>query len=218
MKTGLTEIVLVIDRSGSMSTTRADAEGGLRQFIADQKRAPGEAVVTLYRFDDQIELVLDAKPIATVEDSELVIIPRGMTALWAAMYRAIEHVGQRLAATDEADRPETVIVVTITDGEENSSQRHEVTAAMVKDAVTRQTDDYKWQFVFIGAGQDAILSAAQMGIARANAAAYTADPHGTRALYANLSANTTSLRSGATRGMAWSDQSRDDLLGKKGKA
>jgi Mg-chelatase subunit ChlD len=215
MKTGLTEIVLVIDRSGSMSSTRADAEGGLRQFIADQKKAPGEAVVTLYRFDDQIELVLDAKPIATVEDGELAIIPRGSTALWAAMYRAIAHVGQRLAITDEAARPEHVIVVTITDGEENASQRHEVTATMVKDAVTRQTEDYKWQFVFIGAGQDAVLSAAQMGITRANAAAYAADPHGTRALYANLSVNTTLMRSGATKGMAWSDQSRDDLLGKK---
>jgi hypothetical protein len=183
VKKGLSEIVLVLDRSGSMTTTKGDAEYGLREFIRKQRVLPGECLLTFYRFDDQIERVFEAKPLWSVEDSELRLEPRGSTALLDAMSRAIEEVGDRLSRRADYDRPEHVYVVTITDGYENASI---TSKKAVFDKIAHQRDKYQWEFVFIGANQDAIASAAQLGISPQYSLNYSGTGIGTQHAYAAL--------------------------------
>src|SRR5512143_3257316 len=162
MKKDLTEIVLVLDRSGSMSTTQSDAEGGLKTFMDEQRKVAGECRVTFCRFDHEIDLVFENKPLASVEDAELRLHPRGMTCLLDAMGYAINRVGERLSKTPEAERPGRVIVVTITDGQENSSR--EFTIRQLFDVIKLQRETYKWDFVFIGADEAAIkMATSQLG-------------------------------------------------------
>lgn len=194
MKKGLSEIVLVLDRSGSMSSTKTDAEGGLREFIRKQKLLPGECNVTFYRFDNEIERVFDSKPIERVEEGELKLEPRGSTALFDAMAQAIDEVGRRLKATEEDRRPETVYFVTITDGYENCSRLN--SQSQVFDRVTTQRDKFNWQFIYIGANQDAIATAAQIGITPKYSLSYNGNPNGigTWNAYNSLTSNVTRAR------------------------
>jgi uncharacterized protein YegL len=194
VKKGLTEIVLVLDRSGSMSSTKSDAEGGLREFIRKQKLVPGQCDVTFYRFDNEIERVFDKKPIERVEEAELRLDPRGSTALLDAMGQAIDEVGKRLKDTPEDERPEKVYVVTITDGQENCSRKHSY--SMLSYEIERQTKRYKWEFVFIGANQDAIATAAKMNILPQYTLSYEASKIGTQNVYASLTSNITRARTG----------------------
>lgn len=160
MRKGLTEIVLVLDRSGSMESIKGDAEGGLRGFINDQKKAPGEARLTFYRFDYSPELVFENRDLRYVEPHELKLEPRGSTALVDAMVRAIDEVGRRLERLQEWERPEHVVFVTVTDGQENSSKQ------FVNDDLYRrirtQRELYKWNFVFIGCTEDSIAQAVKL--------------------------------------------------------
>jgi len=183
VKKGLTEVVLVLDRSGSMSSTKSDAEGGLREFIAKQRALTGECDVTFYRFDDEIERVFDKKPIQRVENAELVLEPRGSTALLDAMCKAIDEVGKRLSETSENERPEKVFVVTITDGYENAS-KHRYTD--VAERITRQRDRYQWDFIFIGSNQDAIATADKLNIMPQYSISYAPNRWGTVNAYAAL--------------------------------
>lgn len=121
MRKGLTEIVLVLDRSGSMESIKHDAEGGLRRFVADQKLVAGEARLTFYRFDNTTERVFEARSLREVTDYDLRLEPRGATALLDAIGHAINEVGARLRNTAESNRPEHVVVLVVTDGEENAS-------------------------------------------------------------------------------------------------
>ena len=194
MKKGLSEIVLVLDRSGSMESTKKDAEGGLREFIAKQKLVPGECNVTFYRFDNEIERVLDAVPIRSIEPQELALEPRGSTALLDAMAQAIDHVGERLSRTPEYNRPEKVYFVTITDGEENCSRNN--TKNQVFDRITLQRDKYQWEFIYIGANQDAIATAAQIGIMPQYSMTYSGGLIGTVNAYNSLTNNMTRSRTG----------------------
>jgi Mg-chelatase subunit ChlD len=210
MKAGAVEIVLVVDRSGSMSTTKQDAEGGLRHFLEGQRSVPGEARLTLYRFNDSVERVFEARPIGEVRDHELVIEPTGMTALLDAMATAIDEVGARLAKTPEDERPSKVFVVTVTDGEENRS--HRFTHKDVFDRVSKQRDQFKWEFVFIGANQDAIKTGAQLGIMRDSAITYAATARGTQAAYGVVGQAVMSARVGG-RPIAFSQADRTSALG-----
>ena len=161
MKPGLTDITLVIDRSGSMEEIRTDAEGGVNAFIREQARQPGEALLTLVQFDDEHEFVHRGVPIKEVPPYTLV--PRGSTALLDAVGRAINETGERLAKMPEAGRPGLVIFVIVTDGEENAS--HEFSKAQIKAMIDRQQTKYSWHFTFLGADQDAFAEAGGMGIA-----------------------------------------------------
>lgn len=186
MRKGLTEIVLVLDRSGSMQSIKGDAEGGMRAFVHGQRNVSGEARLTFYRFDDTIERVFEARDIRFVEDADLRLEPRGGTALLDAIGRAINEVGARLANLREEDRPEHVIVVTVTDGEENASRefiarRTELlyptqysqarpwsmpnfdTRPAIFDMIKTQENTYNWKFIFIGSTKDSIAMAARMG-------------------------------------------------------
>lgn len=168
MNRNLTDITLIVDRSGSMQAIREDAEGGVNSFIAEQTKQPGEALLTLVQFDTAYDFVHRGVPIRNVPKYELV--PRGSTALLDAIGRAINETGERLSKTPEADRPGLVVFVVTTDGQENSS--HEFTKARIKEMIEHQQSKYGWQFTFLGANQDSFAEAGQMGIAAVGTADY----------------------------------------------
>ena len=138
MKSDLTDITLVVDRSGSMEQIRQDAEGGVNSFIAQQAKEPGEALLTLVQFDTEYDFIRKGVPISQVPKYEL--IPRGRTALLDAVGRAINETGERLAKMDEQERPGLVVFVVMTDGLENSSV--EFSKAKIKEMVEHQQDKY----------------------------------------------------------------------------
>ena len=171
MKANLTDITLVVDRSGSMEQIREDAEGGVNTFISEQGKEPGEALLTLVQFDTEYEFLHKGMPIQQVPKYEL--IPRGMTALLDAMGKAINETGERLAKMDEGDRPGLVIFVVMTDGQENSSR--EFTKTQLKKMIERQQNEFDWHFTFVGANQDSFTEARGMGIHTDGVANYAMD-------------------------------------------
>jgi len=171
MRTDLTDITMVIDRSGSMSSIRIDAEGGINTFIDSQKSEPGEALLTLVQFDTEYEFVHKGLPIGSVPPFKLV--PRGSTALMDAVGRAINETGVRLSAMEESQRPGLVVFVIVTDGAENSSK--EFTRDKIRQMIEHQQSVYNWQFTFLAANQDAFAEAASMGIAQAGTANFAGE-------------------------------------------
>lgn len=177
MKQNLTDITVVLDRSGSMSSVAKDTIGGFNAFVADQKTQIGDTVLTLRQFDDQHETVFEGKPIAEVPElTAATFKPRGSTALLDAIGMAINDVGARLDKLPEDQKPALVIMAIITDGLENAS--HTFTRNQVFKAISHQRDFYKWQFTFIGANQDAIAEAGSIGIPAAAALNYAGSPIG----------------------------------------
>ena len=168
MRTDLSDITLVIDRSGSMEDIRSDAEGGVNAFIREQAQQEGEAFLTLVQFDDEYDFVHRGIPIK--EAPPYTLVPRGNTALLDAVGRAINETGERLAKMAEQDRPALVIFVIVTDGEENASK--EFSKARVKAMIDRQQTTYSWHFTFLGANQDAFAEAGGIGIAASGAASF----------------------------------------------
>ena len=190
MKNHYSEIAFVLDRSGSMESCREATIGGFNSFLQEQQRTEGLARLTLILFNDEYLVPIDALPVPEIlpldNDS---YVPRGSTALLDAMGRTIDELGARLAALPEQDRPMQVIVAILTDGLENSSQNY--TWQQIADAIKQQSEQYRWTFLFLGANQDAIATAAQMNITAANAAAYVADDAG---LHASASSLTRKVR------------------------
>ena len=168
MRTDLTDITMVIDRSGSMQSIRTDAEGGINSFIEQQKQEPGETLLTLVQFDTDYEFVHSGVPVQQIP--VFTLVPRGSTALLDAVGRAINETGARLAAMEEAQRPGLVVFVIVTDGAENSSR--EFTRDQIRTMVEHQQSTYKWQFTFLAANQDAFAAGGSMGIARDGIAAF----------------------------------------------
>lgn len=210
-----TYIWVVQDRSGSMTACKTETQQGFNAFIAEQRNVPGKCLVTLSQFDDRYEVVYEAKPVAEVPDLELV--PRDMTALYDAIGKSINTLGEKLTALPEQERPGLVIVVINTDGHENAS--HEFTSARVQEMITHQRDTYGWQFVFLGANQDAIASAGALGIAGTHAMTY--DIHNANNMYMSTSANIASARSAmaagasandAAQSLSYSDDQREQAL------
>ena len=171
MRSDLTDITLVVDRSGSMQSIRDDAEGGVNAFIESQAKEPGEALLTLVQFDTDYEFLHKGVSVSKVGGYELV--PRGGTALLDAVGRAMNETGQRLATMAEQDRPGLVVFVVMTDGEENSSK--EFSKADIKTMIQFQQDKYGWHFTFLGADQDAFAEAREMGMAASSAASFSKD-------------------------------------------
>jgi len=193
MRKELTEIVCVVDRSGSMGAMRREAIGGFNAFLSAQKAEPGEAVLTLVLFDHEYELVHDAVPIAQVPplDGET-YEPRGTTALLDAVGRTIDDVGRRLAGTPEPQRPDKVIVAILTDGLENASQDY--THRKVAKMIAHQREKYSWEFVFLAANQDAIATAARMSIDAADAIGFAGTAEGVRDAYVCMSSEVSRRR------------------------
>lgn len=162
MKPNSAEIIFIIDRSGSMQSIAQDMRGGFANFIAEQRKLPGECRVTLTRFDNVYENVYSGMLISDVPPLELE--PRGGTALLDAIGRTITETGARYAAMPESQRPSKVFVVIVTDGHENASR--EWSHAKVTAAIKHQRTNYAWEFVFMGASEDAIDVGMSMGIAQ----------------------------------------------------
>lgn len=168
-RSDLTHLYFLLDRSGSMQSIKSDIEGGFAAFIAEQRKGDGECLASLARFDDTYEVVYTDRPVADVPPLDL--RPRNMTALHDAMGRMVTDAGVRLAALPEDQRPGTVVVAVMTDGLENAST--EWHAPQVKALVEQQTRDYGWQFLYMGADQDAVEVGSGLGIAAANSVTYS---------------------------------------------
>jgi hypothetical protein len=188
-----TEIAFVLDRSGSMESCQEAAIDGFNQFLTEQQNTEGLAKLTLVLFDDEYVV-----PVSSVPVPEIVPLtretyqPRRCTALLDAIGQTIDDLGQRLATLAEHDRPGQVIVAILTDGLENASQRF--TWKQIAGKIKHQTDVYKWVFLFLGANQDAIATAANLSIAANNAASYVADAPGSAAGSAAFSRKMRALR------------------------
>ena len=168
-RSDLTHLYFLLDRSGSMQSIKTDTEGGFSAFVEEQRRAVGECRVTLAQFDDQYEIVFADTPVADV--GRLDLQPRGSTALLDAMGRLITEAGAALAALPEDQRPGSVVVAIMTDGLENASR--EWTHPAVKALVEQQTTAYQWQFLYMGADQDAIDVGTGLGVGAAHTVSYT---------------------------------------------
>jgi len=160
-------ILVVLDRSGSMQATRADAEGGLEAFLAEQANAPTEDLLTLVQFDNQVETVFSAVPLA--EAPNFVLEPRRTTALLDAIGTTVNDELARVRPLPPEQRPDETVVVVVTDGAENASTEFRLDAVKALIAERRAAG---WVFVFLGADQDAITVAADMGIGRETSMGY----------------------------------------------
>jgi hypothetical protein len=196
MNAQLTELAFILDRSGSMQTVSAAAIEGFNLFLREQQSAPGLARLTLVLFDDEYLAPAQSLPVAEVLPlDETTYVPRNTTALLDAIGRTIDELGARLAQTPEPDRPGKVIVAILTDGLENASTHF--TWRDVAKRIRHQTKKYQWEFLFLGANQDAIATAAQLHIGAANAATYQPDSVGQVAGSASLARKTSALRARA---------------------
>ena len=194
-RSDLTHIYFLLDRSGSMQSIKSDIEGGFAAFVEEQQRATGECRASLAQFDDVYELVYADRPIADVPPLDLQ--PRNMTALHDAMGRFVTEAGQKLAALPEDQRPGTVIVAIMTDGLENASR--EWTHARVKELIEKQTRDYSWQFLYLGADQDAIEVGMSIGVGAGHAVTYGRGK--VKQAMAATAANVSSYRQARAGGM-----------------
>ena len=182
MKKNLTEIVFILDRSGSMAGLEDDTIGGFNSMIEKQKREPGEALISTLLFDNFREVIhdrVDVQKIRPLTRAEYYV--RGCTALLDAVGKSIHHIGNVHKYAREEDRPEKTIFVITTDGMENAS--HQYSYDQVKAMISRQKEKYGWEFLFLGANIDAAKEAARFGIGADWAANYHADSQGTAVVY-----------------------------------
>jgi len=206
----LTDITLVIDRSGSMAAIEEEAQSGINSFIRDQAKTQGRADLTLVQFDTEYEFVHRGVPIESVPEFSLE--PRGCTALLDAVGRAIKEVGERLCALPEEQRPGLVVFVIVTDGHENSSR--EYTRQQVRAMISHQRDVYKWQFVFLGVDDAAFDEAEAMGIDRDFTGRYA--PGSTGSAYDVMSRKCSAARGSVRRGervdLEFSEDERSEMV------
>ena len=194
MEKDYTEIVLVLDKSGSMASVLDDTIGGFNTFLKEQKELPGKAVFTLALFDTSYSLKYNGVPIKEVyELNERTYVPGGLTALYDSTGRTIIELGSRIDKMDDDKKPEKVIFVILTDGDENASQ--EITHEQVSEMIKHQTEKYKWDFIFLGANQDAFKTSAGLGIHRGATMTYAPSAKGTQSAFKSVSKGMTKLRS-----------------------
>lgn len=193
MNPNLTHLLFILDRSGSMASIAPAAIDGFNGFLRQHLAEPGDARLTLVLFDDQYEVPCDNIPLAEAVclDAET-YLPRGSTALLDATARSIDELGAKFASIPEDQRPGTVIVAILTDGEENASRFH--TWKDVQKRIRHQSEIYQWQFLFLGANQDAIATAARAGIHAHNTATFTADHAGASASMDAFARKSKSIR------------------------
>jgi hypothetical protein len=165
----LSHIYFLLDRSGSMTSIRTETIAGFDAFIAEQRKVPGQCQVTLAQFDDQYDVVYVDRDVHDVPTLELT--PRGSTALLDALGRLIVTAAERLDALPEDKRPGSVVVGVMTDGYENASR--DWTHERIKALIEKQTRDFNWEFLYLGADQDAIEEGSKMGFAAAKSVTYS---------------------------------------------
>ena len=181
-----TELVFILDRSGSMSGLEADTIGGFNALIEKQKKEAGRAVVSTVLFDDRTEVLHDRLPLEQVPAmTGRDYYVRGCTALLDALGGAIDHIGRLHKHTSPEQRPDKTLFVITTDGMENASRRY--TYDLVREMVERQKARFGWEFLFLGANMDAVAVARRFGIGADRAATYECDAEGTALNYEVLS-------------------------------
>ena len=186
MKKNLTEIVFILDRSGSMSGLEDDTIGGFNAMVEKQKKEPGEALISTVLFDNESEVIHDRVDLQKIRPMTLdQYYVRGCTALLDAVGGAIHHIGNVHKYAREEDRPEKTLFVITTDGMENASRRYSYET--LKTMIQRQKEKYGWEFLFLGANIDAAREAARFGIQADRAANYHADSQGTGVIYETVS-------------------------------
>ncbi len=214
MKKELTEIVFVLDRSGSMNGLESDTIGGFNSMLLKQKKTPGEAIISTVLFDDVCEVLHDRLEIKTVKPiTEKEYFVRGCTALLDAVGGAINHIGNVHKYLRQEDCPEKTIFVITTDGMENAS--HKYNSEMVKRMIDRQKEKYGWEFIFLGANIDAVEVAGRFGIREDRAANYHSDSVGSKLNYEVISDAITGLRSKNSIDPNWKERIEKDFKSRK---
>ena len=214
MKKNLTEIVFILDRSGSMSGLEADTVGGFNAMIAKQKREPGEALISTVLFDDESVVIHDRVPVQNIAPmTERDYYVRGCTALLDAIGGAIHHIGNVHKYARTEDVPEHTLFVITTDGMENASRRYD--SERVKQMIERQKARHGWEFLFLGANIDAVETAGRFGIGADRAVDYHADREGMQLNYEVLSEAVSAVRCSAPLGTAWKARIDEDFRARK---
>lgn len=186
MKENLTELVFVLDKSGSMSGLEKDTIGGFNSMIADQKKQKGDVIISTVLFDDKTEVLHDRMNIGQINKlTDKDYRPGGCTALLDALGNAIKHINKVQKEMPQEERPEKTMFIITTDGQENSSR--EYTYDKIKKMVQKKQEKKKWEFLFLGANMDAIGAAANIGIKADRAVRYECDSAGTALNYSVLS-------------------------------
>lgn len=212
----ITELVFILDRSGSMAGLVSDTIGGFNAMIEKQKQTEGTVLVSTVLFDHESIVLHDRVPLSEVRPmTDADYSPRGSTALFDAVGEAIHHIGNIHKYARREDVPAKTLFVITTDGMENASHRY--TREKVREMIRRQTDRYDWEFLFLGANIDAAETAESIGIHKDRAVDFVADACGTQKNYAAVSEAVTQLRACAPLGNAWRQEIDRDYK-KRGKA
>lgn len=210
MKKNLTEIIFILDRSGSMSGLEADTIGGFNSMIEKQKKADGEAMISTVLFDNVSEVIHDRVSVLDIQpmtDKDYTV--RGCTALLDAIGGAIHHIGNIHKYARAEDVPEHTLFVITTDGMENASRHYN--AERVKQMIERQKARYGWEFLFLGANIDAVETARHFGIEADRAVNYHSDSAGTQLNYEVLSEAICAVRGSVQLGADWKKRIDEDF-------
>lgn len=216
MKKGLTELVFILDKSGSMGGLENDTIGGYNSMLEKQKAVEGECHITTVLFDNNYELLhdrIDIKAVSPINEKEYAV--GGSTALLDAIGRTIHKIGNAQKYTADDYRAEKVMFIIITDGEENSSR--EYSADKIKAQIEHQKTKYGWEFVFLGANIDAVKTAGRFGIAPDRAQNYHADSDGVELNFRVMSEAVATFRECAAMPTGWNDEIQKDYKRRGGR-
>ena len=210
MKKNLTELVFILDRSGSMQGLEGDTIGGFNAMLEKQKQEPGQALVSTILFDDRTQVLHDRVKVGEVRPiTRKEYYVRGCTALLDAIGGAIHHIGNIHKYARPEDVPEHTLFVITTDGMENASRRY--STRRVKEMIQRQKEKYGWEFLFLGANIDAVETASHLGIAPDRAVNYHCDSEGTRLNYEVVGQAVAAVRCSALLDENWKDAIEEDF-------
>lgn len=218
MKKGLTELVFILDRSGSMGGLESDTIGGFNSMMDKQRKEPGKALITTVLFDNKYEVIHDRFPMEMVRPlTEKDYYARGCTALLDAVGKTIDKIGRIQKYLPEEERAEKVIFVIITDGLENSSR--EYSYKHLQEMIDHQKKKYNWEFIFLGANMDAVAEAKKFGISEDRAVTFENDSQGVQLNYRVVGNTLATMRASAPMervGAEWKQEIREDYA-KRGK-
>ena len=214
MKNNITELVFIIDRSGSMSRLESDTIGGFNSMIEKQKKQEGKAYVSTVLFDNVSEVIHDRVSLDEIEPmTEKDYYVRGCTALLDAIGGAIHHIGNVHKYARKEDVPEHTLFVITTDGMENASRKYDL--EKVRKMIEHEQEKYGWEFLFIGANIDAVQTAGSFGIPKNRAVNYNHDSEGTRVVYDSVSSAVSQCRDCTPISDEWKDEIDRDYKTRK---
>ena len=211
MKKGLTEVVFILDRSGSMGGLESDTIGGYNSMLGKQRNEEGEALISTILFDDQVEVLCDRRPVKEVKDiTSKEYFVRGCTALLDAVGSGINHINEIQKSLPESERPEKTLFIITTDGMENASKKYNY--QKVKKMVEKRKKKNGWEFIFLGANIDAIEVAGRFGVSANRAVRYECDSKGTKLNFDIMSRMVSCARACGSAKMMEEAFDSDDML------